>query len=289
MKLASASFPLLLALVAMQLPAQENSIRMDGGESWKGLSILFTPKVEPDPDGASNKLGGTVIDLLGGVVGQRFIDDRAHKHSFGYDVRLEPSADGRSAQIRVEPLHAARHAVQNGWTQFGVPMGLPKYPVVPDLRVGDTVALDLLINPATGQKIVDYLTLVRSNASIPNASHDLSLADIQLQLHHPRVWTNGKPLESTFFQGESEGNVVWIYLQGHGRFVLSLLPNKKLGFQKNGIAFGSTLNFQDDSTDFRVECDRDFAPAEGVFNLYILHEPAWKPHSPSDVIEVGVM
>jgi len=28
----------------------------------------------------------------------------------------------------------------------------PKYPVIPNLKVGDTVALDLLVNPATGQK-----------------------------------------------------------------------------------------------------------------------------------------
>ncbi len=158
-----------LALAAATLYAQENSIRMDGGPLWKGLSIRFSPRVEPDVNDASNQLGGTVIDLRGGVVGQRFINDPVHKRSFGYDVRLEPAPNGNSAQIRIEPLHAAEHAVQSGWSQFGLPVGLPKYPVIPDLRVGDTVVLDLLINPATGQKIVDYLTLVRDTSRLPKS------------------------------------------------------------------------------------------------------------------------
>ena len=109
------------ALAAITLHAQENSIRMDGGPSWKRLSIRFSPKVEPDAGDASNALDGTVIDLRGGVVGQRFINDSAHKRSFGYDVRLEPAPDGNSAQIRIEPLHAAQHALQSGWTQSFLP------------------------------------------------------------------------------------------------------------------------------------------------------------------------
>jgi hypothetical protein len=281
---------MLAAFAAATLYGQENSIRMDGGPSWKGFSIRFSPRVEPDSSDVSNELGGTVIDLRGGIVGQRFIDDPAHKRSFGYDVRLEPAPDGNSARIRIEPLHGAQHAVQSGWTQFGLPAGLPKYPVIPDLKVGDTVVLDLLLNPATGQKIVDYLTLIRTDRPDPKRAHDFSLADVTLSLDRPRVLVNGKRIESTGnFLGGAAASVVWIYIRGHGRFILSLFPNEKLGFQKNGLTGANALTFRDGATEFRVECSSSVAPGpgDGAYNLYVIHEPAWQPRSREDQIEVG--
>jgi hypothetical protein len=277
---------LLAAFATAILHAQENSIGMDGGPSWKGLSIRFSPKVEPDVNDASKDLGGTVIDLLGGVVGQRFIDDPVHKRSFGYDVRLEPAANGDSAQIRIEPLHAIQHAVQSGWTQFGLPTGLPKYPVIPNLKIGDTVVLDLLINPSTGQKIVDYLTLVRTHESDAVHAHDFSFADVQLSLNKPHVTVDGKALDST--KNSGTGAFVSIYLKGHGRFILSLFPNEKFGFQKNGAAEGYTLTFHNGATEIRISCDGPVAPGQGPYNLYVVHEPAWRQYSPYDSIEIGV-
>lgn len=280
------NFPriLLSVVAAATLYGQKNSIRMDGGPSWKGLSIRFSPKVEPDASDASNELGGTVIDLRGGVVGQRFIDDPVHKHSFGYDVRLEPAPDGNSAQIRVEPLHAGQHAVRSGWTQFGLPAGLPKYPVISNLRIGDTVALDLLINPSTGQKIVDYLTLVRTHESDAERAHDFSVADVQLTLDQPRVLVDGKPFGSG---ANTTGAFVWIYIKGRGRFILSLFPNEKFLFEKNGIAEADTLTFHDGATEVRASCNGPVAPGQRPYNLYLVHEPSWRPYSLSDSIEIG--
>jgi len=282
----SVTLAALIALTATLSRGEANSIRMDGGPPWKGFSILFTPRVEPGPGVASGELGGTVIDLMGGVVGQRFIDDPAHKRSFGYDVRLEPSGDGATVQIRIEPLHAAQHAVQSGWTQFGIPMGLPKYPAIPGLRVGDTVALDLLVNPATGQKIVDYLTLERQPE--PARVHDFSLADVKLTLDKPRVFINGKVVESTArFQGVVDGAVVWIYLEGRGRYVMSLFPNPKLGFRDAGVIKQDALTFRDGTTEFRVECGNVIAPGDGPYNLYILHEPGWRPRAATEPFQFG--
>ena len=267
---------LLLALAATALRGEGNSIRLDGGPSWKGLSIRFEPKLEPDPGGASRDLGGTVIDKgVHGDVGQRFIDDPAHKRTFGYDVELIPSNNALTAEIRIQPLHDAQHAVENGWTQFGLPAKLPKYPVITGLRVGDTVAIDLMVNPSTGQKIVDYLTLVREQAQ---PVHDFSLADVELSLDRPRLLVNGKPLAEGPPDAAS-GPVIWIYVTARGRFSLSLLPNAKLGFQKNGTATGNILTFHDGAMEFRVECKSPVAPSPGPYNLYVLHETEWRPRN----------
>jgi hypothetical protein len=278
---------LLLALAASALHGEGNSIRLDGGPAWKGLSIRFETKLEPDPGGASRDLGGTVIDRgVHGDVGQRFIDDPAHKRTFGYDVELILSNNGLAAEIRIQPLHDAQHAIQNGWTQFGLPAKLPKYPVISGLRVGDTVAIDLMVNPSTGQKIVDYLTLVREQAQ---PAHDFSFADVELSLDRPHILVNGKPLA----EGPSDaasGPVIWIYVTARGRFSFSLFPNAKLGFQKNGTAAGNILTFHDGAMEFRVECNSPVAPGPGPYNLYVLHEPYWRPRNKSlqlTIVEFG--
>jgi hypothetical protein len=283
-------------LIVLSATALSGQTWVGGDADWKGLSIKFVVGAEP-PARAPIEFSEAVIGQgVGGVDAvRRLIDDPVHKRSFGYELRLEPSADGRTAQIRIGPLRDPRHAVRNGWTAFGLPAGLAKYPVIPNLGVGDTVAIDLLINPATGQKIVDYLTLEGERGG-PAKEHDFSLADVRLTLDRPRVWmggpplgwTKGKLLESTVnFQGRTSGNMVWIYLADHGRYLLSLFPNQKAGFQKNGQATRNTFTFRDGERDFYIECGGPVAPGEGPYNLYVQRDSAWLPRKTSDLVEIG--
>ena len=273
----------VLMLSAMTLPAEVSAT--DPG--WKGFSVRFVTTMEP---GGLRpvEFGDSVIDAGVGNVDavRRFIDDPVHKRSFGYELRLEPSNDGSTAQIRIEPLRDGPHAVKNGWTAFGLPSGLPKYPVIPNLRVGDKVAIDLLVNPSTGQKLVDYLTLERGPA--PDRVHDFSLDDIMISIARPRISINGKLLESTaHYQGGAAGRVAWIYLAGQGAYIFSLYPNQKLGFQKNGMISANTLTFRGGASEFRVECSQPVAPGEGPYNLYVVHKPDW-PAGTSPVGTGGV-
>ena len=119
------------------------------------------------------------------------ISDSASKRQFGYDLLLEPSQDGNTVQLRIEPVKPLNPPLLSplpGWTL----LGLPKYPVIPRVKVGDTVAIDLLVNPATGQKIVDYLTVVRRTE---RAAHDFTLADaVKLTLRRAAIaaeWKTG--------------------------------------------------------------------------------------------------
>jgi hypothetical protein len=257
----------LIALAATALWGQESKLSV----TWDGIEVRFVTRVEPQEENARKELPGLVI-----------ITDSLHKRYFGYDLRLEPRADRNSAQLRIEPLSLSRARADEfpigpGWTL----MALPKYPVIPTLKVGETVALDLLVNPATGQKIVDYLTLKRSgfeSAASVGGAHDFSLTDVELSLERPRVRVNGKLVEATAnYQGGISGAVVWLYLAGHGRFVVSLFPNGKLGFQKNGVTAADTLTFREGSTEYRVQCGSAVAPGSGPYNVYVSHEAAWRP------------
>jgi hypothetical protein len=238
-------------------------------QSWKGLEIRFETKIEP---------AGTL--LPGGVVtgkdrAHHIINDAAHKRAFGYDIALDPGPNGQTAQIRIERWNPAesKPGFHPGWTF----LELPEYPVIPNVKVGETVALDLLVNPSTGQKVVDYLTLRRrGDIDLGRAPHDFTPADAELMLAQPRVFLDGK-LEAEDSAIGMSGAVVWLYLAGHGRFILSLIPNDKLGFVGNGVVSRNGLLFHDRGMEFRVECDGRIAPGSGTYNLYVRQEREWRP------------
>lgn len=266
--------PLLLIFLSAALCAQDLS--MDGGAAWKDFSILFSPKIEPGAT-VPGALSSAVIDPAVTGTARRFIYDTKNKRAFGYDVKLEPSADGATGQLRIEPLSDPEWAIRNGWARWGTPSGLPKYPVIPGLKIGDTVALDLMVNPSTGQRVVDYLTLIQAHAPL-GPPHDFSLSDIRLSLDAPEIVANGKPFPNPGKPlGAVSGGVVVLYIEGYGRFILSLFPEPTLGFRKGGFVAGNTLTFREGATDFRIVSKGPIAPGDSQYNLYLFSQPNWHP------------
>jgi hypothetical protein len=233
------------------------------------MEIRFATKIEP----SGTSLPGGVVVEAGRV--HHIINDAAHKRSFGYDLLLDASEDGQTARLRIEPLRTTRIGELGagaGWTRIG----LPGYPAIPNVKIGDMVSLDLLMNAANGQKIVDYLTLGRKGEmNLESEARDFALADAELTLDQPQVWINGK-LAVSMNPGGVSGAVTWLYLAGQGRFILSLVPNEKLGFRKSGIVSASGVLFREGSAEYRVECNSRVAPGSGTYNLYVIHEAAWR-------------
>jgi hypothetical protein len=260
---------MLIALMTPALWAQQSNLSAGFGE----FQVRFLTRVEPPGENARAPLPGGVVVYQGRVL--HTIDDSANKREFAYELLLEPGQDGNTVQLRIESVKAS-----NPWRFAASPgralIELPKYPVIPKVRVGDTVALDLLVNPATGQKIVDYLTVVRRGEVTEEPAHDFTVADADLTLDQPRVSVNGKLVYASANSGDSvAGTEVYIYLAGHGRFMLSLAPHQGHPYQKNGVASGKTFTFHDGATEYRVECRLPVAPGEGRYNLYVVHEPGW--------------
>jgi hypothetical protein len=150
--------------------------------SWKGMEIRFETKIEPP----GTLLPGGVISGPDGA--HHIINDAAHKRAFGYDIALDPGQNAQTAQLRIERWNPADSKVTfpPGWTF----LSLPKYPIIPNVKVGETVALDLLVNPSTGQKVVDYLTLRRhGEMDLRSEPHDFALADAELMLAQPAYFS----------------------------------------------------------------------------------------------------
>lgn len=253
---------------AASLRGADNGLRVSNPH-WKGLAIRFVTKSEPSKEGDGQLNGGVLSDRDHDGVWHHFIDDPVHKIKFGYDLTLTPGADGTSAEIHIQPLHTEEVSVESGWKL----MGPVKYPVIPNVKLGDTVVLDLLVSPANGGKIVDYLTLERWDEAPASLAHDFTLADVELYLDRPRVWINGKLAEATAQEkGGAAGNEVWFYLTGYGRYTFSLFPTEKHGSYKAGTVAGKAITFTDGSNTFRLQCESRIAPGDDVYNLYMRHD-----------------
>lgn len=262
----------MLPLLVFTATAIQAQVAIDGGPAWKDFAIRFEAKIEPGDTILPGEAGGVIDPGVHGN-GQRFIYDEKNKRTFGYEVILEPSADGATAQLHIEPLHDPEHALRNGWSMGSLPLGLPKYPVIPGLKLGDTVVLDLMVNPSTGQKLVDHLTLFRAGTS-GQPPRDFSLADIWLTIDKPSLMIDGKPLTSTPRDSDVAGRAVAVGISGRGGYVFSLFPNEKLGLRRNGTVESKTLTFQDSGATFRIECATPIAPGPGPYNLYVAHSSA---------------
>jgi hypothetical protein len=256
--------------------AQDGSVTV-ANPAWSGLIVRFQAKVEP-PGAGPGQLPGGVVPTQDGT--HRIISDAAHKRQVGYDLHAVLLSDGQTLRLTLGPLtHAGQGRgpveTEPGWTL----MAPPRFPVVPVMHAGDVAAIDLLINPATGQKVVEYLSVERADLDPARVSktppRDFGVDDVELFLDRPHVWMDGKLLPATAdSRGGIRAHALWLFLPGEGTFVVSLWAEPGLGFQKAGMLQGKTMTFRSGSSEYRVECASPIAPGSGLYNLYLHHDSA---------------
>ncbi|HET8546980.1 MAG TPA: hypothetical protein VFL57_03210 [Bryobacteraceae bacterium] len=263
---------LILALLAANAAAAD---LMSGTATVNGAQLSYKTVLEPPTPGLSRVGGGTLTDKN---VIKRHLCDFAEKTYFGYDFTMEPQPDGR-VRVTFGPLTITPEKMEQifsnvkGWRM----LALPQAPATQVLRPGDTIALDLFVNPATGQKIVDYITvqIVQSRTlTASGPARDFSVAEGALDISAPRLSINRKPAGA--WAGVMIGSPVWIYIPGRGRFIFSLEPRPDLGLQKTGEIRGSTLEWRWGGDQFSLSTERRIAPGEAAYNLYVFHDPAYR-------------
>jgi len=253
--------------------------------SWPAIQVYFDAKIEPPPGPGTDP--AVLRQLERGVVGGVIVDAQVHrfwrdaeqKLYLGYDLSIEPGPNSGVFQVHISPLSlTSKQMAEQGFPETWTKLALPKYPVIPEVRVGDTLAIDLMENPKTGQKIVDYLTLQHTGPPAPGRARDFTLADVELSVNQPRLSVNGKLVDATAHTtGGISGAAVWLYLQGQGRFVLSLIPKQESKLKRAGEVSDNVLTFRDGADTFRMECSGRIAPSPGRYNIYGFHDRDWRP------------
>ncbi|MDQ2946353.1 MAG: hypothetical protein M3Y27_10500 [Acidobacteriota bacterium] len=245
---------------------------MSGGASSNGVWVNYETRLEPGSPTIARHGGGTLTEQN---VIKRHVCNFDNDTYFGYDLSVE-TLDGGRYRFRFAPLTITPRKMSEIFTKVSnwTPLPLPGGPVTMEVRAGETIALDLFVNPSTGQKLTDYLTIKgneRKQLQVDGAPRDFSPEDATIELSSPRVIIDGKNVASA--EGGISGEAVWIDLPGHGRFVFSLAPRLDIGMQKTGEIRGTTMTWHAAGSDYMITTDKPIASGSRAYNLYVFHIP----------------
>ena len=310
----------LVAIVSGELVAQ--TTRVEGGvRSLAGVDFYWETRLVPPVPPVDERL--RMVTLRSGTdTVHRVMMDSSRKVYFGYDARVTVDKSESETKYRITfgplsstpELHRILGADADTWKQLPA----PRFPAPRVVRSGEVLELRLLTNDAWGQQMSEYVTLQEPlrqgfNAEPPRefafavgAPRDFTAIDVVLQLDRPQVTTtyplvdaqslslvgtvrDGSGVTATFKSpGGDAGPIVWIYLPGRGRFLLSLAPRN--GFRRAGEVRGTSLRFIVDGQTYDVVSSARIAPATAVFNLYVRRQPEWKPtyaNANLDTVHIG--
>ncbi|MGH9632508.1 MAG: hypothetical protein ACRD7E_29735 [Bryobacteraceae bacterium] len=262
---------LRLSLILLSISAYGASL-LTGMASSNGVWVSYETRLEPGSPPIRKHGGGVLTEKN---VIKRHMCNFDNNTYFGYDLTVEPLAEGRYrfqfAPLTITPQEMSKlfDEVPN-WTA----LPLPDEPVTMEVMAGQTVALDLFVNPSTGQKLTDYLTIKGSKrppADIAGPARDFKVEDATIEISQPEVRVDGKAVAS--WPGGISGQAVWIDLPGHGRFVFSLAPRPDLGMQKSGEVRGTTMRWRTGKHEYTIETDKPVASGSRAYNLYVFHIP----------------
>ena len=273
-------------------------------ESEAGMiEVKPTLRTEPSTSILARKFTATsrTRGMKNGTFFTRIVLDAADHSYFGYELLVQPQPDGAYlmtfGKLGVTPLDIASgspgrfppDSIDQSLTAGSVwsARELPAIPASRAIHAADTVSLQLFVDSASGEKLIDDIRIAPSGSApavvrpVPTVSgppRDFVVSDAELQIVQPRVTLNRR-LEDGLSWRYLHGSLVWLYFPDHGRYILSPLPHAGLGFKKAGEVRGGVLTFRLDAETFRLECFTPIAGGDAAYNLYVLHDEEWAPAS----------
>jgi hypothetical protein len=289
----------LFATAALaQTPSAGVLIMSGNGTLSSGAAFEFKTMVESSTKLSNSYPGGLKID---GNTVHRFLCDLSTRSYFGYDLVVESGNATTGYKVFFQPLSMIDIVKVMGRPASAAPlspMPLPKYPAPQLVNEGDTIALDLMVSPDGQQKLVDYITVSSHQSAEPAAAittavpRDFTLDDGPLTPDFSRstVWINGQKFAGAGAFSRKSGATFWFAFPGNGRYILSLAPRD--GFQKAGTIRDNVITFQDGGQQYEVRLAGPIAGAGNAWNLYLLHDAAYKQKGPqpnmTDVVYGGI-
>jgi hypothetical protein len=251
------------------------------------------------PDGTGLEIftettGSSQIDFGGGMgigpgVGSqdlvnRVVTDRAQKILFVYNLEAKRGATPNTVTIRVMPISAAS---EDSYLKFEATHGRPfpgaHLPTVagirefPAVKIGEAVALDILYNPSTGEKIYDVLRPIADSSSTMSvagvqAAETISLKDITLRV-------NGKAMPAP--SAWTIGSAVRIDIPRHGTWVVAASDPHEASsdhaFAAVAHADGKTLSWAMGGDRVEITSGTNVLTLAGKGVLWVNHDPHYQP------------
>jgi GWxTD domain-containing protein len=221
-----------------------------------------------------------------------FIDSGGSLY-FGYSLVVEPVASSKQFRVSVRPLSPEDEQELRARKSFQTRRIHPNYNSAALARAaaqqtiadGDTFALDVLVNPETGDKITDFVTVsqsesrLRETSTADSAPRDFTLEDVMLKMINYQLYINGEMVAGSKRSGATTGPVIWFHLTDRGRFIFSLKPHEGYDFKRLGTIENNRLKFTLNNERYEWVSDVPVVDTGGPWNLYVLHDPNYVPDS----------
>ncbi len=278
-------------LAASAINAQSQTVNMP-----EGFSIVFEKKITPEPlENAEQKI--RTINVLSSILGvntvHRIFADRENKVHFGYDIEVKKNSEKYIVTFKALSV--------NLFVTDSEAKKLPKYPEPLEIGEGDTISINLLENPKTKVKIVDFIKLILTDPNLPenkanrivisdiainqifttrivtskdSKPKDLATDDLRMQSFNTKLALNGTQV---FADKSAIGSNIYFYLKGKGRFILSPFPRAGFDFQKIGIIDDNKISFTMNGDNYEISSATPIMCFGGKWNLWVLYEPNYRP------------
>jgi hypothetical protein len=213
----------------------------------------------------------------------RVVLDREGNPVFGYDLVVEPLGDARKFRVTARPLGAdferqLRVRRASAATPAAPVPTLARATDAQTLDDGDALALDLLVNPQTGVRVVDVIKVATDRARLWQAApRDFTLDSVQLALRSPRLVVNGEALAGARASRTVSGALVWFYVPGRGRFILSLVPRAGYAFEKIALIEDERVSFDFRGVHYEWTSSAPVVGDGGSWFAWVLHDPRYTP------------
>ncbi|MCA1642060.1 MAG: hypothetical protein LC785_08940 [Acidobacteria bacterium] len=213
----------------------------------------------------------------------RVVSDRDGSPVFGYDLVVEPDGEGRKFRVTAQPLAAEferRLRARRGGAQANatpVPT-LARAAAPQTLEDGDAVALDLLVNAQTGVRVVDVIKVAFERERLwQSAPRDFTLDSVQIALSDQRLLVNGELAPAARAPRPVSGALVWFYLPGRGRFVLSLAPREGYDFRKTAVVEDNRISFDYKGDHYELVSSAPVVGTGGDWFAWVLFDQSYTP------------
>jgi len=269
--------------------AQTRRLMSGAGGQDEASYFFYETFVEPS-EPAVEKIGGGI--MVGKQI-HRVMLDADNRVYFGYDVAIERLPGTNGYRVSFSPLNMAPDELRvfgEDTVTFRA-LGVPDWggAAVRDIHPGDVLALTLMNNPKTGQKIVDYVTVTRQSeppkelGPLPRnfideqgTPRDFRSADALLSINPESATLDGASIR---IAGGVTAPLPYFPVPQHGRLIISLAPQPDLGFRKAGEIRGSKLTVTFEGHTLNLISNGRIAPGAGPFNVYVLHQPEFTERS----------
>ncbi|HEX8921201.1 MAG TPA: GWxTD domain-containing protein [Pyrinomonadaceae bacterium] len=222
-----------------------------------------------------------------------FIDSGGSLY-FGYSLVVEPLASSKQFRVSVRPLSMEDEQELRERESFRALRIHPNYnagvlarsSAPQTIADGDTFALDVLVNPKTGDKITDFVSVSGNESRLKkistgqqSAPRDFTLEDVMMKMLNHQLFVNNEPVGGGKRSGEIAGPVIWFHLQDRGRFIFSLAPREGYDFKRLGTIESNKMKFTLNGEHYEWISAAPVVENEGPWNLYVLYDPNYVPDS----------